>query len=604
MERKIEFDRRKRRVEYYRNMTALLEEKNQEALIRKAEKPEEITVVRPALLPTVPVNPPKTATTGAVGVIIGLILGLVTALVVETFDTSLGAIEDVEQTIGAPVLGVIPQTDAKEVFMGLKEKFPDGIEDLSFIMQSLHIISHFTPMSIIAESFRALRTSIQFKEADHPIKSIGITSASPQEGKTFVSLNFSITMAQAGMKVLLVGADMRKPMLSKALGLENTLGLSDVLLGRYSWRDSIKTSIPTGKPASQPKGWVAGGNEHANRKQETTSAKKSPEKTGKTSNKMAKTPVPRSKSISKSNMKVPGDSKGVQSQHKTSPPKKVASKPRKEAAKESKTIITRSGVISKRNGINENDEKFVWAMSETSFPKLIRAKTIKYRVHGSRTATPQNGSKSDPKAPIVGDEEDVQIQPRTASVKAIVSKTEAETTGFAPIPLTPSPPEETGKRDIIVDGDSKKKPSYPYSLYLGSFRTEERAKRAIEFYSKNGFSAFRTKVEFRGKGVWYRVYGGHFKDADQAYRFREKHELSETKIRKTNYANLVGIYSNKNKLREKISSLEEMGYSPYVIGGKNGESSIFLGAYITKEGTEQQSQDLKSKGISVQVISR
>jgi len=203
MERKIEFDRRKRRVEYYRNMTALLEEKNQEALIRKAEKPEEISVVRPALLPTIPVNPPKTATTGAVGVIIGLILGLVTALVVETFDTSLGAIEDVEQTIGAPVLGVIPQVDAKQILTSLKEKFPDGVEEMSSIIQSPHIISHFAPMSVIAESFRALRTSIQFKETDHPIKSIGITSASPQEGKTFVSLNFSITMAQAGMKVLI-----------------------------------------------------------------------------------------------------------------------------------------------------------------------------------------------------------------------------------------------------------------------------------------------------------------------------------------------------------------------------------------------------------------
>ncbi len=129
MERKIEFDRRKRRVDYYRNMTALLEEKNQEALIRKAEKPEEITMVRPALLPTVPVNPPKTATTGAIGFLIGLILGLVAALVVETFDTSLGAIEDVEETIGAPVLGVIPHVDTKQIQQSLRGKFPDGVED-------------------------------------------------------------------------------------------------------------------------------------------------------------------------------------------------------------------------------------------------------------------------------------------------------------------------------------------------------------------------------------------------------------------------------------------------------------------------------------------
>ena len=241
MERKIEFDRRKRRVEYYRNMTSLLEEKNQEALIRKAEKPEEITMVRPALLPTAPINPPKTATTGAIGFIIGVILGLVAALVVETFDTSLGAIEDVEQTIGAPVLGVIPFLDAKQLHQSLKEKFPDGVDDLPSIIKSPQIISHFAPMSVIAESFRALRTGIQFKEADHSIKSIAITSASPQEGKTFVSINFSITMAQAGIKVLLVGADMRKPMLSKALGLESAPGLSDILLGSYTWPHSIKT---------------------------------------------------------------------------------------------------------------------------------------------------------------------------------------------------------------------------------------------------------------------------------------------------------------------------------------------------------------------------
>jgi hypothetical protein len=186
----------------------------------------------------------------------------------------------------------------------------------------------------------------------------------------------------------------------------------------------------------------------------------------------------------------------------------------------------------------------------------------------------------------------------------IVSKTQTGTGGVTQLPLPPFFQEETGKKEAKATGHPDKKPSYPYSLYLGSFRTEERAERAISFYSKNGFSAFRAKVEFRGKGVWYRVYGGHFKDAEQALRFREKHELAEAKVRKTNYANLVGTYLNKKELRDKISSLEDMGFSPYVIGGNNGESSLFLGAYITKEGAEQQSQDLKSKGVSVQVISR
>ena len=118
MDKKLEFDRLKRRVDSYNDMTALLERKNQEALIRQAEKPEEITIVKPALNPTAPINPPKTMATGAMGILIGLVLGIVIGFVVETFDTSLGAIEDVEETLGAQVLGIVPQADAKDIWRG------------------------------------------------------------------------------------------------------------------------------------------------------------------------------------------------------------------------------------------------------------------------------------------------------------------------------------------------------------------------------------------------------------------------------------------------------------------------------------------------------
>ena len=240
MEKKLEFNRLKRKVELYNDMTILLERKNQEALIRKAEKPEEITIVKPALLPSTPVNPPKTTATGAMGILIGLILGLVTAFIVETFDTSLGAIEDVEETLGAEVLGVIPFMDVKDIQDLLEERGPEGLEKTSFLA-SAHLVTHFVPKSMISESFRALRTNIRFKDAENKIKTIAVTSASPQEGKTLVSINLAITMAQAGMKILLVGADMRKPMMGKAFGLEITPGLTDILMGNHPWRDVIKT---------------------------------------------------------------------------------------------------------------------------------------------------------------------------------------------------------------------------------------------------------------------------------------------------------------------------------------------------------------------------
>lgn len=240
MEKKLEYNRLKRKVDSYNDMTALLEQKNQEASIRKAEKPEEVSIVRPAFLPTSPINPPKTVATGMMGVIIGLILGIIIAFIVETFDTSLGAIADVEETLGTQVLGVIPQGDIKSILASLKDSSSKGAHRDSFRM-NMSLVSHFVPQSVLAESFRGLRTNVQFRAMDRKIKTISITSASPQEGKTTITINLAITMAQAGMKTLLVGSDLRKPMLAKAFGIESSPGLTDVLIGNYSWNDVVKT---------------------------------------------------------------------------------------------------------------------------------------------------------------------------------------------------------------------------------------------------------------------------------------------------------------------------------------------------------------------------
>lgn len=238
LDKKLEFNRLKRAVESLQNMTALLEQKNQEALIRKAEKPEEVRIVREALLPAEPINPPRYAATGFMGLLIGLVFGLVLAFVVETFDTSIGAIEDVEETLEAQVLGVIPQADIKEIQESLKSEYPEGIEDVG---KFINMVAHFAPKSMIAESLRSLRTNIQFKEGLEQLKTLVVTSTSPKEGKTMVALNLAISLSQAGLKTLLVSADLRKPMISRILGLEIKPGLTDLLLGNYPWRDTVKT---------------------------------------------------------------------------------------------------------------------------------------------------------------------------------------------------------------------------------------------------------------------------------------------------------------------------------------------------------------------------
>jgi capsular exopolysaccharide synthesis family protein len=240
MDKKLEFNRLKRKVDLYTDMAALLEQKNQEALIRRADRPEEVKIVKPALFPTQPINPPKTAATGVAGVLIGLVLGIVIGFVVETFDTSLGAIEDVEETLGTQVLGIVPQADIKDMIEGLKEKYPEGIS-LPEQSRMSYLVSHFVPKSMMSESFRALRTNVQFIDAEKKTKAIAVTSSSPQEGKTLVAINLAIAMAQARMKVLLVGSDLRKPGLGKVFDVEMTPGLTDILMENYQWRDTVKT---------------------------------------------------------------------------------------------------------------------------------------------------------------------------------------------------------------------------------------------------------------------------------------------------------------------------------------------------------------------------
>jgi succinoglycan biosynthesis transport protein ExoP len=240
LDKKLEFNRLKREVELYTDMTTLLERKNQEALIKRSEKPEEVNIVKPALLPAGPINRPKTVATGAMGIVIGFIFGVVIAFIVETFDTSLGAIEDVEQTLKTVVLGVIPQVDLKDIQENLQEKHPAGLDEHS-MKHVVSLIAHFVPKSMMAESFRALRANIQFKNTEKKIRTLAITSASPQEGKTLVATNLAITMAQSGMKTLLVGSDLRKPMLAKVFGIEANPGLSDIVLGNFRWRESLKT---------------------------------------------------------------------------------------------------------------------------------------------------------------------------------------------------------------------------------------------------------------------------------------------------------------------------------------------------------------------------
>lgn len=222
--------------ELYRDLSS----KHQEILIKSSEMIEEVSIVRPALQPQWPINPPKIGATAAIGTMVGLILGIVIAFVLETLDTSIGTIEDVENFLGVPVLGVIPLIRPEDIRSTLAKK--GDLEQTEESMEmNARLISHFAPKSNLAESFRALRTSIKFLVLEKNIKTLMVTSSTAREGKSTTMANMALTLAQIGSRVLLVDADLRKPMVNRVFGIEKEPGLSDIILGNYDWHDTIKT---------------------------------------------------------------------------------------------------------------------------------------------------------------------------------------------------------------------------------------------------------------------------------------------------------------------------------------------------------------------------
>jgi len=236
----IQLARLERDVMVNSNLYAALKSKHQEFMIKGAEQIEEVTIIEPAPLPTRPTNAPNLPLNAFLGILMGGMVGLVAAFLKESFDTSIGTIEEVEAYLKVPVLGVIPRMNRKEIEreiqMGFQEKLDRETLDLY-----CHLVALFDPQSPLAEGYRSLRTNIQFAGGMQGNRVLAFVSAGAQEGKSTSAVNLAIALAQDGKRVLLVDADLRKPTIHERLGLEQIPGLSEVILGAVSYLEAIRT---------------------------------------------------------------------------------------------------------------------------------------------------------------------------------------------------------------------------------------------------------------------------------------------------------------------------------------------------------------------------
>ncbi len=235
----LEMARIEREVKVNERIYSLLRERHQEALIKEKEQVGEVSIVRPAMVPSEPINPPGAMPKAAVGIVIGLIMGGVLAFVVETMDTSIGAIDEVESLLQTSVLGVIPHLDVEAE---LAEEKREAVSlDRETKEKYTLLLGLFLPKSRVNEAFRGLRTNLVFSGLERDLRTLMITSSTQMEGKTTVAINLAIALAQLGKRTLLVEADLRNPFLHHAFGIRKEPGLAEVVIGSVSLDEAVRS---------------------------------------------------------------------------------------------------------------------------------------------------------------------------------------------------------------------------------------------------------------------------------------------------------------------------------------------------------------------------
>jgi len=258
----IEYSLLKRDLETNRQLYEGLLEKLKEAGISEGLKSNNFQIVNSARAPTYPVEPNVPRNLGF-AFVLGLTSGVGLAFLLEGLDNTVRTTEQAQAISGLPPLGMIP--------LGSKTA-REGASSKRLILASsneaVELITHVRPQSQMAESYRALRTSLLLSHLGAPPKVIMVTSALPQEGKSTTSINCAVVLAQKGVRVLLIDCDLRRPSIHKTLGMGPRSGLSNVLTGSTTLKQAITVAptlpnldvLPAGTPPPNPAELLASSN--------------------------------------------------------------------------------------------------------------------------------------------------------------------------------------------------------------------------------------------------------------------------------------------------------------------------------------------------------
>ncbi len=233
----------------------LIQDSYQQAQIAEQSQFGYVQIVDPAVPPQKPVSP-KVPLNLTLGILLGLALGVGWVFVLDYMDRSIKSPEDLEKK-GLNVLASIPimtgtNAQGKEI-IGEERVMKDGVS------VPLRLITFHKPSDPISEAYRSLRTAIQYSRIDKPLKSLLVVSALPKEGKSTTTANIAVTFAKAGLKTLLIDADLRRPIQHRLFNYDRKPGLIEYLKGEIDLNTAVRKTfvenlflLPTGSLPPNP----------------------------------------------------------------------------------------------------------------------------------------------------------------------------------------------------------------------------------------------------------------------------------------------------------------------------------------------------------------
>jgi capsular exopolysaccharide synthesis family protein len=234
-EKSIGLGQLKREQESYEDIFKELQTTYTKKMIDKQSIMSNVRVISEAPVDTNPISPNRRANL-VLGTILGLGLGIGIVLLIAYADTTVHSPDELVEK-GFNVLAAIPaiETVTRRSVRAVDDTRANGV-------LSPHLISASDPDSPITESYRSLRTAIQFASIVEPIRMLLVTSSVPQEGKSTTSANLAIVLANSGMRTLLIDCDLRRPIAHANFGLAKEPGLVNALIGEMPVEQAIRPS--------------------------------------------------------------------------------------------------------------------------------------------------------------------------------------------------------------------------------------------------------------------------------------------------------------------------------------------------------------------------